>query len=227
MPGMPVLQAGRFAAPAGRCFPGLLGAPVDEANLVSCARAEGGGGARWVKVIADFPGKAAGTDAEANYPIGSIAQLVAALYQAGAQVAVHSTISDAGHPVAAGVDSIEHGIGLHASASANSSAATSSARSVSPKTRTRPPASGSSRRSSSRPSSPPRRLRPDARAGCPGQHAGATRRNRRSPGSWQASSWCPASITTAMAPVAYRRLDLQNVVRRNYAPYRTIRALAG
>jgi hypothetical protein len=156
------VASGRFAAPAGRYFPGLLGAPVDEADLVSCARAEGGRGARWVKVIADFPGKAAGTGAEANYPIGSIAQLVAALYQAGARVAVHSTISDAGHLVAAGVDSIEHGIGLGASASANSSAATSSARSVSPKTRTRPPASGSSRRPSSRPSRPPRRLRPDA-----------------------------------------------------------------
>ena len=119
LPGMPVVQAGRFAAPAGRCFPGLLGAPVDQADLVSCARAEGGRGARWVKVIADFPGKAAGTGAEANYPIGSIAQLVAALYQVGARVAVHSTISDAGHLVAAGIDSIEHGIGLDANASAN------------------------------------------------------------------------------------------------------------
>ena len=145
----------------------------------------------------------------ATEAIGSTAQLVAALYQAGARVAVHSTISDAGQLVAAGVDSIEHGIGMDANASANSSAATSSARSVSPKTRTRPPASASSRRPSSRPSRPPHRLRPDARAGALGQYPGCTRRNRRSPGSWQASRWCPASITTALAPVAYRPLDLR------------------
>jgi len=105
-------------------------------------------------VIADFPGKAAGTGAEANYPIGSIAQLVAALYQVGARVAVHSTISDAVHLVAAGIDSIEHGIGLDANASANLSAARCSARSVSPKTRTRPPGSVSSSRPSSRPRRP-------------------------------------------------------------------------
>ena len=45
----------RRAAPPGRYFPGLLGAPVDEADLVSCALAEVGRGAGWVKVIADFP----------------------------------------------------------------------------------------------------------------------------------------------------------------------------
>jgi imidazolonepropionase-like amidohydrolase len=112
-PGLPSLQAaGRFLAPAGRYFPDLLGAPVDEADLVSCALAEISRGARWVKVIADFPDLAAGTGAEATYPIGSIAQLAAAVHKAGARVAVHSTIPDAGQLVAAGVDSIEHGIGL-------------------------------------------------------------------------------------------------------------------
>ena len=66
-PGMPALQAaGRFLAPAGRYFPELLDAPIAEAELVSCALAEIGRGARWVKVIADFPDLAAGTDAEAN-----------------------------------------------------------------------------------------------------------------------------------------------------------------
>jgi imidazolonepropionase-like amidohydrolase len=112
-PGMPVLQAaGRFLAPAGRYFPDLLDAPVKEANLVSAAVAEIGRGARWVKVIADFPDLAAGTDAEANYRIEAIAQLVAAAHDAGARVAVHSTVPDAGQLVAAGVDSVEHGFGL-------------------------------------------------------------------------------------------------------------------
>ena len=71
-----------------------------------------GRGARWVKVIADFPDLAAGTDAEATYRIEAIAQLVAAAYAAGARVAVHATVPDTGQLVAAGVDSIEHGFGL-------------------------------------------------------------------------------------------------------------------
>ena len=112
-PGMPVLQAaGRFLAPAGRYFPELLDAPVTEANLASAAVAEIGRGARWVKVIADFPDLAAGTDAEATYRIQAIAQLVAAAHDAGARVAVHATVPDAGQLAAAGVDSIEHGFGL-------------------------------------------------------------------------------------------------------------------
>jgi imidazolonepropionase-like amidohydrolase len=112
-PGMPAVQAaGRFLAPAGRYFPELLGAPVAEAELVSCALVEISRGARWVKVIADFPDLAAGTDAEATYPVGAVAQLVAAVHQAGARVAVHSTVPGAGQLVAAGVDSIEHGFGL-------------------------------------------------------------------------------------------------------------------
>ncbi|MGE5290799.1 MAG: hypothetical protein ACM3ML_27125 [Micromonosporaceae bacterium] len=112
-PGMPVLQAaGRFLAPEGRYFPDLLGPPVGEADLVSAALAEIGRGATWVKVIADFPDLAAGTDVDATYPIDDIAQLTAAVHDAGARVAVHSTVPNAGRLVAVGVDSIEHGDGL-------------------------------------------------------------------------------------------------------------------
>ena len=112
-PDMPVLQAaGRFLAPAGRYFPDLLGVPVEEAGLVSAALAEIGRGARWVKVIADFPDPAAGTDAAATYRIEAIARLVAAAHDAGARVAAHSTVPDAGQLVAAGIDSVEHGFGL-------------------------------------------------------------------------------------------------------------------
>jgi len=82
---------------------------VDEAGLVGAALAEIGRGAAWVKVIADFPDLAAGTDAEATYPIEAIAQLIAAAHQGGARVAVHSTVPDAGCLVAAGADSVEHG----------------------------------------------------------------------------------------------------------------------
>jgi len=112
-PGMPALQAaGRFLAPAGRYYPDLLDAPVDEASLVGAALGEIGGGAAWVKVIADFPDLAAGTDAEATYGFDTIARLAAAVHEAGARVAVHSTVPGAGRLVAAGVDSIEHGFGL-------------------------------------------------------------------------------------------------------------------
>jgi imidazolonepropionase-like amidohydrolase len=112
-PGMPALQAaGRFLAPAGRYFSDLLDAPVDEAGLVDAALAEIGRGAAWVKVIADFPDLAAGTDAKATYRIDAIARLAAAAHEAGARVAVHSTVPGAGQLVAAGVDSVEHGFGL-------------------------------------------------------------------------------------------------------------------
>ena len=83
-----------------------------------CALTEIGRGAAWVKVIADFPDLAAGTGAEPTYPIGSIAQLVAAVHKAGARVAVQSTIPNASQLVAAGADSIEHGFGLDETAPA-------------------------------------------------------------------------------------------------------------
>jgi imidazolonepropionase-like amidohydrolase len=90
----------------------MLTEPVAEADLVACALAEVGRGAAWVKVIADFPDLAAGTGPEPTYPLSAIGQLTAAVHEAGARVAVHSTLPDAGQLVAAGVDSIEHGIGL-------------------------------------------------------------------------------------------------------------------
>ena len=112
-PGLPAVQAaGRFLAPAGRYFPDLLDAPVDEAGLEAAALAEIGRGAAWVKVIADFPDPAAGTDAEPTYPAAAIGRLAAAAHRAGARVAVHSTVPGAGELVAAGVDSVEHGWGL-------------------------------------------------------------------------------------------------------------------
>ncbi len=113
-PSMPALQvAGRFLAPAGRYFPQLLGSPVEEAELVACALREIGRGATWVKVIADFPNLAAGTDqAEPTYELDVVARLTAAVHDAGARVAAHSTMAGAGPLVAAGIDSVEHGSGL-------------------------------------------------------------------------------------------------------------------
>jgi Amidohydrolase family len=110
---LPVLQAaGRFLAPPGRYFPELLGDPVPGSELVSCGLAELGRGATWVKVIADFPNLAAGTGPEPTYPIELIAELTAAVHQAGGRVAAHSTTARAAELVAIGVDSIEHGTEL-------------------------------------------------------------------------------------------------------------------
>jgi hypothetical protein len=106
---MPAVQlAGSRHRPAATSRD-LLDTPVDEASLVSTALAEVALGAAWVKVIADFPDLAAGTDAEATYQAGAIARVVAAATDAGARVAVHSTIPGTGQLVSAGVDSIEHG----------------------------------------------------------------------------------------------------------------------
>src|ERR1700751_3556633 len=56
VPGMPRLQAaGRFLAPAGRYFPALLPEAAPQQRLTELAMAELARGARWVKVIADFP----------------------------------------------------------------------------------------------------------------------------------------------------------------------------
>jgi imidazolonepropionase-like amidohydrolase len=115
--GLPVLHAaGRFLAPPGRYFPELLGDPVPGPDLVRCGLAELGRGATWVKVIADFPDLAAGTATEPTYPIELMAELTAAVHQAGARIAVHSTTARAAELVAIGVDSIEHGTELDAAA---------------------------------------------------------------------------------------------------------------
>ena len=85
---------------------------VAEADLAGAALAEIGRGAGWVKVIADFPDLAAGTDTQATYPTPAIAELVAAVHGAGARVAAHTTLAAAGQLVGVGVDSIEHGFRL-------------------------------------------------------------------------------------------------------------------
>jgi imidazolonepropionase-like amidohydrolase len=112
-PGAPIVQAaGRFLAPSGRYFPDLLPDPVSEDELIAAAVIEIGRGARWVKVIADFPDLVAGSEAEPTYSIERITEVVAVAHQLGARVAVHSTVANVGFLVGAGVDSIEHGTSI-------------------------------------------------------------------------------------------------------------------
>jgi imidazolonepropionase-like amidohydrolase len=110
--GFPKLQAaGRFLAPEGRYLPfGEWTAPGD---LAAAARRWAGAGARWVKVVGDWPryDKGLGTFVHIfNYDVSALAAAVEAAHAAGARVAVHVV----GHEgtaiaIAASVDSIEHG----------------------------------------------------------------------------------------------------------------------
>lgn len=113
-PGFPRLEAaGRFLAPAGQYFPHLH-EPVAESNLVEAARTEIERGAGWVKIIADFPRQIEpGAISEPTYTIESVARVVEAAHAAGARVAAHSTIDNVLDLVHAGVDSIEHGVGMN------------------------------------------------------------------------------------------------------------------
>lgn len=114
--GLPRLQAaGRFLAPAGQYFPQLLpeGAPAE--RVAELAVAELARGARWVKIIADFPfldGQDPTGPPAATYSTETIAELVAAVHAAGGRVAAHSSTDSVADLVAAGVDSIEHGLGM-------------------------------------------------------------------------------------------------------------------
>ncbi len=117
-PGLPRVQAaGRFLAPEGQYFPGLLvdGVPAD--RLTDIALEQVRRGARWVKVIADFPpldenGLPGTAGPEPTYSTDAIASMVAAVHAVGGRVAAHSTIATVAELVESGVDSIEHGPAL-------------------------------------------------------------------------------------------------------------------
>ncbi|MBO2460546.1 amidohydrolase family protein [Actinomadura violacea] len=110
--GAGLLAAGRFLAPPGGYFPTLFEA-VTADDVVQAARSQIAAGARWVKLIGDFPAIDQGVtrpdQATPTYPIETVQRLVQAAHAAGARVAAHTTTAWAGELVAAGVDSIEHG----------------------------------------------------------------------------------------------------------------------
>ena len=119
-PGLPRLQAaGRFLAPAGQYFPALLPEEVPQQRLTELALAELARGARWVKVIADFPAVADGTPSGPpgpTYAAEAVEAMTAAVHAAGGRVAAHVTTDAVTQLVRAGVDSVEHGTALDESA---------------------------------------------------------------------------------------------------------------
>jgi imidazolonepropionase-like amidohydrolase len=115
-PGLPRVQAaGRFLAPAGRYFPVLLPEEAPEHLLTELALAELARGARWVKVIADFPVVSDGVPSgpsSLTYSLDAVAAMVAAVHAAGGRVAAHVNTDAVAELVQAGVDSVEHGRAL-------------------------------------------------------------------------------------------------------------------
>ena len=111
-----LMVCGRFLAPAGQYFPQLY-EPVPAGELVAAGLAEVAAGARWVKLVGDFP--ALGPDgrrmpAGPTYPVADVRRLVEAVHAAGAKVAAHTTTGHVKALIEAGIDSVEHGFGLDA-----------------------------------------------------------------------------------------------------------------
>ena len=105
-------MAGRIIAPHDGYYPGY-GHEVDEEGLVEAVRQAAGGRADWVKIIGDWPRKGRGT--VANYGEAALTKAVEVAHAAGRRVAVHTMAPEGiGPSIAAGVDSIEHGLFLAA-----------------------------------------------------------------------------------------------------------------
>jgi imidazolonepropionase-like amidohydrolase len=103
-------MAGRIIAPNDGYYPGY-GHEVDEDGLVKAVRQAAGGRAEWVKIIGDWPRRGQGT--VANYGEAVLRRAVEVAHAADRRVAVHTMAPEGiGPAMAAGVDSIEHGLFL-------------------------------------------------------------------------------------------------------------------
>jgi imidazolonepropionase-like amidohydrolase len=104
-----LVAARTLLAPPGRYFPGLS-EPTPPERLVETAVAQVRAGARWVKVIADFPDPDGNWfEAPANYPPETLRAMADAVHAEGGRVAAHTTGTAAADAVLAGADTIEHG----------------------------------------------------------------------------------------------------------------------
>lgn len=117
LPGRPhLVAAGRHLAPAGMYFEEVHD-PVEASDVVDVALSEVAAGARWVKLVADFPPAAARAvsataSPEQTYDLDVVRELITATHGAGARVAAHVTTTVVAELVQLGVDSIEHGTAL-------------------------------------------------------------------------------------------------------------------
>jgi imidazolonepropionase-like amidohydrolase len=115
----PELQmAGRMIANPGGYYGGFAN-EVDEADLAATVRAAvevrtpAGTGPQWVKLVGDWPRK--GQGAVTNFSEAAMHRAVEVAHAAGCRVAIHAAAPvTSSLAVAAGVDSIEHGLFLTA-----------------------------------------------------------------------------------------------------------------
>lgn len=105
-------RAGSLIAPPGRGYPNVCRLASQD-DLLTVALEEIAAGAQWVKVLGDFPGVDGNWfAAPSNYPRDVLVTLVREVHSAGARVMGHSTGLGAADLIAAGVDSVEHGMAL-------------------------------------------------------------------------------------------------------------------
>ena len=103
-------MAGKIIANPGGYYPGFA-TEVEEHELIETVTRATGGGATWVKLIGDWPRK--GRGALTNFTEGAMRQSVDVAHQAGCRVAIHAAAPETSSlAVAAGIDSIEHGLFL-------------------------------------------------------------------------------------------------------------------
>ena len=112
-----LVAAGRHLAPAGMYFEAVHDA-VGPSDVVKVALSELAAGARWVKLVADFPPASARALSafalpEQTYDLDVVRDLVTATHRAGARVAAHVTTTVVTDLVRLGVDSVEHGLALN------------------------------------------------------------------------------------------------------------------
>lgn len=103
-------MAGKIITSPGGYYPGFAN-EVDESELLHAVGDATGGGASWVKLIGDWPRK--GIGAVTNFTEEAMHAAVALAHEAGCRVAIHAAAPQTSTvAVAAGVDSIEHGLFL-------------------------------------------------------------------------------------------------------------------
>lgn len=102
--------AGRMIAVAGGYYPGFA-TETDPEGLVEVVREAAAEGVGWVKLVGDWPRKGVGP--MANFSETDLGTAVTVAHTAGVRVAIHTMAPEvASMAVAAGVDSIEHGLFL-------------------------------------------------------------------------------------------------------------------
>lgn len=104
-------MAGKIITNPGGYYEGFAH-EVEEEDLLAAASAATGGGATWVKLIGDWPRR--GVGAVTNFSESAMRQAVEVAHAADCRVAIHAAAPETSSlAVAAGIDSIEHGLFLN------------------------------------------------------------------------------------------------------------------